>query len=466
MKALLYWLFFGFVLMAAAGNSGCANIVPPQGGPRDTLPPVLLQATPPDSTLNFSGSRITLTFDEYIDLQEVQNNLLFTPTFANNPEVLVKLKTITVRFRDTLDPNTTYIFNFGSAIKDYNEGNVLRNFVYTFSTGPALDSLQLNGKVVMAETGAIDTTLTVILHKNLDDSAVVKERPRYVARLDGTGAFRFKNLPPGTFALYALGDAGIARRYQNKTQSFAFADSAIVVSETTKPVTLYAYKEASGAPNAASTLKTSLPGLERNRLKFTTNVANGSQQDLLQDLEMTFEQPLRLFDSTRLSLTTDSTFQPAVYSVALDSAKKKLTIKTEWLEGTQYNLITTKDFAEDTLGQQLLKSDTLQFTTRERGDYGSLTLRINNLDTAHNPVLQFVQNGVVVSSGSIRSGFYHAELFLPGEYEVRILFDNNNNGIWDAGQFFGTKQQPELVRPIERRITVKASFDNDFDLAL
>jgi len=466
MKALLYWLFFGFVLMAAAGNAGCANIVPPQGGPRDSLPPVLVSATPPDSTLNFRGDRITLTFNEYIDLQEVQNNLLFTPTLANNPDVQVKLKTITVRFRDTLDPNTTYIFNFGNAIKDYNEGNVLRNFVYTFSTGPALDSLELAGNVVLAETGLVDTTLTVILHKNLDDSAVVKERPRYVARLDGKGAFRFKNLPPGTFALYALGDAGLARRYQNKTQTFAFSNTPVVISDSTKPVTLYAYKEAASAPAVASSLKSNQPALERSRLKFTSSVADGSQQDITQNLQLNFEQPLKFFDSSLISLTTDSTFEPTTYRVQLDSSKKKLTINTEWQEGTLYNLITGKDFAEDTLGQRLLKSDTLRFTTRQSSDYGSLTLRVTNLDTALNPVLQFVQNGVVVSSASIKSGVYQAPLFSPGEYELRILFDRNNNGVWDAGRFFGTKQQPEIVRPIERRITVKAAFDNDFDLSL
>src|SRR5688500_15629952 len=98
-------------------TAGCANIIPPSGGPRDSLPPVLISANPKDSTLNFKGNRIVLTFDEYVDIDNAQDNFLFTPLFETVPVVDVKLKTITVRLRDTLEKNTTYTFNFGNAIK-------------------------------------------------------------------------------------------------------------------------------------------------------------------------------------------------------------------------------------------------------------------------------------------------------------------------------------------------------------
>jgi hypothetical protein len=458
------------VLISISTGPGCANIVPPQGGPRDTLPPVLLDANPNDSTLNFRGDRITLTFDEYVDLTEVQNNILFTPTMDEPPEVQVRLKTIVVRLRDTLDPNTTYIFNFGNAVRDFNEGNVLRNYVYTFSTGPALDSLEVTGKVVMAETGAVDTTLVVLLHRSLDDSAVRNQAPRYVTRVNSAGNFTFKNLPAGTFAIYALGDAGIARRYQSATQAFAFADSPMVVRSGTAPVTLYAYKErppaAPPAVAAASPARGGRAATDNNRLRFTSNVVNGAQQDLLQDLVMSFEQPLRTLDSTSLSLTTDSSFQPVAYSLQLDSSRKILTIKTPWIENKLYNLITAKDFAEDSLGRKLLKSDTVSFTTRKTAEYGALTIRLKGIDSILNPVLQLVQNGAVMSSVPVQSGVYTQPLFAPGEYDLRILSDRNNNGVWDPGRFFGTRLQPELVRPVERRITVKASFANDFEIVL
>lgn len=116
-------------------GSGCANVIPPQGGPKDTLPPVLVHATPKDSTLNFKGNRITLTFNEYIDLADVQNNLLFTPLFETVPVIEARLKTLTIRIRDSLEPNTTYSFNFGNAIQDVNEHNPYRNYTYLFSAG-------------------------------------------------------------------------------------------------------------------------------------------------------------------------------------------------------------------------------------------------------------------------------------------------------------------------------------------
>lgn len=444
-------------------GSSCANIIPPSGGPRDSLPPVLVNAMPKDSTVNFKASHITLTFDEFIDLQDVQQNLLFTPTFEVNPLIEAKLRTLTLRLKDSLQPNTTYTFNFGNALRDVNEGNILKNFTYVFSTGPVLDSLQLSGKVILAENGKTDSTLIVLLYKDRTDSAVVKERPTYIARLDSAGRFRFRNLPKDTFALYALGDAGGGRRYLNKNQLFAFANQPVIPG-TTGPDTLYAYKEVPENKTSAAT-QTAAKTTTDKRLRFTANI-NNNQKDLLTDLTITFERPLRLYDSTKLSLTTDSTFNPVAHTAARDTSDKVVTVKTNWKEGTLYHLILDKDFAEDTLGRRLLKTDTLSFTTQKRSDYGNLNLRIRNIDTALNPVLQFVQNDAVVYSAPIKSGVLHIPLFVPGDYDLRILYDRNNNGKWDPGQFFGTKIQPERVKPIDQKITVKPDWDNEFERSL
>ncbi len=238
-----FLLLLGIAVYLVSFSTGCANIIPPSGGPRDSLPPRLLSAAPHDSTLNFRSDRVVFTFDEYIDdPQDLSNNILFTPIFEVNPEIAVKSRTVTVRFRDSLLPNTTYILNFGNALRDINEGNVLKNFVYTFSTGPVLDSLTLSGKVDLAENGKTDSTLIVMLHRNMEDSAVIKERPVYVSRVDAAGNFHFQNLPKGRFAIYALGNAGSVRRYQNPAQQyFAFSNEPVLTGET-KDVTLHAYR--------------------------------------------------------------------------------------------------------------------------------------------------------------------------------------------------------------------------------
>jgi hypothetical protein len=444
--------------------TGCANIIPPNGGPRDTLPPHLVTALPKDSALNFSANRVTLTFDEYVDLQDVQNNLLFTPTFEINPEVSVRARNVTVRFRDSLLPNTTYILNFGNAIRDINESNPVRNFTYVFSTGSVLDSLTFSGKVILAENGKVDSTLIVMLHRNLADSAVIKERPMYIARVDSSGRFRFQNLPRGTFAVYALGEAGMMRRYQDTVrQFFAFANEPVVTG-TTNDVTLHAYRapqrQTSGAPTA--TQNKGAAAADR-RLRFTPP---GGAVDLSEDYVLTFQTPLGRFDSSQVSLSTDSTFTPAAFRSFLDTSRTQVHIRSQWREGTRYNLILQQNFAEDTAGRKLLKSDTLNFSTKKLSDYGQLRLRIRGVDTARRPVLLFVQSDKVVLSAPIPAGVFTSRLFNPGEYELRILYDQNGNGKWDPGHFFGTRRQPELVQPIRQTINVKAAWDNEFERSL
>ena len=197
------FLFAGLIKLMTMG-SGCATIVPPEGGPRDTLPPVITEARPLDSNVNFTGNRITFTFDEFVRLDNIMQNLLVSPIPRVQPTVTSRLNTVTIRLRDSLEANTTYSLNFGNSIVDVNENNPLSNYTYVFSTGPALDSLRFSGKVLLAETGEIDSTLIVMLHRSPDDSAVINERPRYMAKLNGTGNFTFRNLPPGTFYVYAL----------------------------------------------------------------------------------------------------------------------------------------------------------------------------------------------------------------------------------------------------------------------
>lgn len=454
MKQVLSIFLIG-LLLALHTTTGCANIIPPQGGPRDSLPPVLVSASPADSTVNFRGNRIVLNFNEFVDLQEVQGNLLFTPIFENTPIVEARLRTLTIRLRDSLEANTTYTFDFGNALRDINEGNIARNFSYRVSTGPALDSLSLSGSVVDAENGKIDTTLIVVLHRSQDDSAVFKSRPRYVSRVDRNGGFRFQSLPAGSFAIYAIGDAGVLRRYTNPAQPFAFYNTAVRPGQDS--IRLFAYREPATPTPPRATAATGTAA--DRRLRFASS---GSQQDLLSDFTLTFERPLRSFDSTRLRLATDSTFTAAPpYRLVLDSTRKVLALQTKWIPNKQYHLILAQNFAADTLNRQLLKSDTVSFTTRRLAEYGAVNLEIKGIDTSNNPVLQFVQSEKVVFSAPIRSGRFVQQLFLPGDYDLRLLNDRNGNGRWDAGQFFGVRRQPEIALPFTQKLTIRPDRENE-----
>ena len=455
------------IFSTVINGPGCANIVPPQGGPRDTIPPVLLKSNPGDSARNFTGNKIVFYFDEFVDVQDVQNNLLVSPMAKINPVVDYKLREITVKLKDSLEANTTYTLDFGKAIKDITEGNIMKDFRYTFSTGAYIDSLELEGSVVMAETAKPDSTMIVMLHTSKDDSAVVKEKPKYIARLDGKGKFHFKNLPSKTFYIYALKDEGGMRRYMNEKQAFAFADQPVVLQTKNEPVNLYAYakKEAalvvmddpgSGKPKPAA-------GAEK-RLKFQTNLSS-NQQDLLGDLTLNFEAALKRFDSTGLRLYTDSSYQPVTdLKMLRDSLSRNITLQTTWRENTLYNLVLDKEFAEDSTGRKLFKTDTISFVTKKKSDYGSLKIRFRKLELDKNPVVQLVGGQGTVKSFPLTATEFNLALFNPGDYEVRILFDANKNGSWDPGQFFGSKRQPEKVILIGRKVTIKPNWTNEYDI--
>jgi Bacterial Ig-like domain len=462
---VFFLIILPFAIIALVFSSGCANIIPPTGGPRDTLPPVLMQASPPLYSLHFNTNRITLVFDEYLELNDARKNLIVSPVPKTDPVALSKLKTVTIQIKDTLEPNTTYSINFGRAIRDINEGNVLKNFTYVFSTGSHIDSLEFSGNVIVASSGKVDSSLIVILHRKLDDSAVAKDRPRYMTRVDTAGNFHFHYLEPGTYAIYALEDGGM-RKYTSKSQLFAFSDTPIVVQPNYTPVTLFAFNDTSGSKPAKKTTTVQPKKKEKDkRLMVEVSVDQG-QFDILHPFEILFKTPIKYFDSSKVRFTDEKFNDIKGYSYTLDSSYKKVTLHYQWPMDTRFNLIAQKNFAQDTSGNMLLKTDTITFRTKKESDYGTLRIRFYNLNVNRHPILQFLLAGEVKMTRPLRSRDLYEPLMQPGEYQLRILYDENNNGKWDPGQFFGGHRQPEKVVPIKLRLVVRANWDNEKDINL
>lgn len=463
---------FVIVLLAFAGavsmvsSTGCANIAPPTGGPRDSLPPKLVRVIPGDSARGFNARKVVFEFNEYVQIDNIQQNLLVSPTPKINPNVTNKLKTVTVAIKDTLEPNTTYVIEFGKGIKDVNEGNVLENFSYVFSTGSTIDSLEISGNVMVAETGLTDSTLIVVLHQNLDDSAVIKERPRYVTKLSPKGEFRFHHLPPGTFAIYAMKDEGGQRKYMTKSQLFAFADKHVNTTENNN-ITLYAYQERdTTSPKKPATPPKPAKADKDKKLRAALNL-NGDQFGLLDTMRLSFNQaPLSSFDSSKIILADDKGQPLSGFNIVRDTSNKFASLFYNWAENTPYKLILQKGYATDTLGNEAAKSDTIPFRTKKNSEYGTVQLKFINLDLAQNPVLQFVQGNQVKYSHVFTNRDFKAKLFTPGDYDLRILFDANKNGVWDPGEFFGKHIQPEKVLAVSRKVTIKANWDNEIDITL
>ena len=462
-KYISFILASGFFFISIFSGSGCANIVAPAGGPRDSLPPVLVSAIPKDSALKVDQQKVVITFNEFVELKNTSEQVLISPYPAKQPMIESKLRTVTVRLKDSLLPNTTYSIDFGDAIVDLNESNVLRNFRYIFSTGAQIDSNELTGKVVLAETGQTDSTMFALLYTKQEDSTVAKETPKYVARVDAKGNFRFTNLPAGTFYVYALLDMDGNKKYSQPIEQFAFLDSLIVVNANTKPVLLNAFAVEKEKPKAPPTVPQK--GNTVRTLLSTNNLESGAQ-DFLDSFKLSYLKPLRRFDSSKILLFFDSTKQVSNLFIKNDSINKKLIIYSTWKQGSNYQLFLNKEYATDTSGLTAAKNDTIEFRVKTEKEYGSVRIRFKDLDTSKHPVLLFYTNEQIVGSFPITGKEWYRKLYKPGTYQLGILYDTNQNGVWDAGEFFAKKKkQPEIVQKLNSALTVKENWDNELDLS-
>ncbi len=479
MRHLLYSLLFILFVTIVATTlfSSCANIVPPTGGPRDSLSPRLVSAEPKDSVTKFAGKRITLTFDEFVTIDNPQDNVIIWPNPKNPPEIEAKLREVTIRLKDSLEPNTTYTINFGKGLKDVNEGNVDSTFYYVFTTGTRLDNNTLKGKVFLAENGKTDSTLLVVLQTNLNDTAIRKNPPRYYTRLNGRGAFSFFNLPADTFNVFVVPN-DYTKRYDDSTKLFAFLPQPLIVSDTnTAPLTLYAYKEfkeedkkpvANTTANTRGTTKKTKTKKDSS-FKVTANFAEG-KQDFLKNMVLTFGDTLRSFDSAKFHFSdTNYNPLPGAISFTPDSTNTELSLAYKWKENTPYRLVIEKDAVTDSSGFTLANNDTIAFTTLRESDYGTIRMRFQNLDTSKHPVLLLVQNDKIVQSVPLTNFEWYQKFIRPGDYELRMLYDTNQNGIWDAGSY-DVRREPEVVKQLiyrnSNKITIRQNWDNETNISL
>ena len=456
--AQFLFITFSFIFYISL-LTGCANIIPPSGGPRDSLPPVLIQAFPSLNTTNFTGNKITLTFDEFVEVKSPQENLLVSPLPKGFPVVDYKLKTVTIKLKDSLKPNTTYSLNFGNGLVDVNEGNPLRNFTYTFSTGKYIDSNKISGNVMLAETGKIDTTLIAVLYSNLNDTAVLKTKPKYIARINGKGNFNFNNLPNNAFNLFVIPN-DYSKKYDDSTKMFAFMESSIQASTTPTTVRMLAYEEEKKKEKKADSQKPN-----KKKLTYSTSL-DGIKQDLLsKSIKLQFSNKLKSVDINKVRLT-DSSFKPIPsFEVVTDTSFSQILINNKWNAGEKLMLILEKTIATDTFGNNLDKTDTIKFEVNKAELYGSLKLRLSNIEMEKNPVILFYSNDVMKESRPLTNNELYFNLFYPGEYEIRILYDSNKNGVWDSGNYKKHKQ-PERVISLKNKISVKANWDNEADIVL
>lgn len=227
-RRLFSSLYVIAIISVIAGS--CAKISAPTGGKRDKTPPVVVKSTPVKGATNFRGKSVVISFDEYVVLDNINDKFMVSPPMKKKPRVFLKGKNVVVEFDDKLKDSTTYTFYFQDAIKDLNEGNILENYQFVFSTGSVIDSLSVTGNVYNAFNLEVPEKTQVLMYRELADSAVIKHLPDYISRIDQDGYFRINNVRPGKYRLYALKDDDNSKNYNRVEEDFAFLDSLVVVT--------------------------------------------------------------------------------------------------------------------------------------------------------------------------------------------------------------------------------------------
>lgn len=233
------FVLYTFLILTIA-VTGCAKRGNITGGLKDTIPPSIVRSSPANMSTNFTGNEIRIDFDEYIKIKDINKQLIISPPMETAPDIIPTgsaSKFIRIRIKDTLQPSTTYSFNFGQSITDNNEGNPYSQFKFIFSTGSYIDSLTVNGSIKDSYFRKTDDFVTVMLYEAneaFNDSTIFKERPRYVTNtLDSMVNYSLQNLKEGKYHLFALKDANNNYRFDPKADKIAFLPNTVSIPTDT-----------------------------------------------------------------------------------------------------------------------------------------------------------------------------------------------------------------------------------------
>jgi len=306
----------------------------------------------------------------------------------------------------------------------------------------------------------------VVLHPSGKDSAIFKERPNYYTKLNGKGQFGFNFLPKGNYQIFVLPN-DYTKKYDDSTKLFAFLDSPIRIETTKDSLQLYAFQGAKKPDKKKLSSTSKLPKKTGAILKYSKDF-DGSEQDILHPLHLIFETPIHFNDSFPIALCDTLNKKLEGASISIDNAHPEtVMVAYPWKLSTKYRLIIPQASIKDSINNILVKTDTLNFTTKNEEAYNSALIRITGFENLKNPILQLSQENKVKFSYPIQSALLNIKQLPLGEYTLTLLLDNNNNGKWDTGAFYGKqKLQPEIVKWFPTPLSIRANWDNEINLIL
>ena len=515
--------------------ASCAKKGRPSGGEKDVEPPKMLNASPKNYSTNFSGNEIKILFNEYVKLNDINKQLIISPPLKIKPLISPQSgasKYVKIKIYDTLQPNTTYSFNFGKSIVDNNEGNPYQYFKYVFSTGKTIDSLQLKGSIRDALSKTADSFVSVMLYEvdsTFTDSTVYTKPPRYITNtLDSATTFQFENLKAGKYQLLALKEESDNFIFNQKTDKIAFKKEFITIPNTDAHE-LILFKEIENY----RALRPKHERLNRIKFRYEGKATEGIDIKLVSDVTVesmvtkpidndtlnywfkpnleldslnfimrhqkeidTFTVRIRenvktdslVLRSVTKNLTLDGDYQigSTIPVTDIDASKieimdkdslvvpfkatlEKLTniinIKFDKTESQTYAFKMYPDAFTDFFGAT---NDTLVFkaSTKALSAYGNIKITLNNAPKTPLIVQLITTKGEVkyekFGTGIAVFDFVNVD---PSTYNLRVIFDDNNNQKYDTGNYL-KKLQPERIAYHPNAIEIRANWDVDEQFTL
>lgn len=228
---------FILLSLAAVVSIGCANRGGgPQGGPKDEVPPKVLESTPKNGAVNYTKPRVEIVFDEIVVLNNAFDKVVISPPQKQTADVKALGKRVKVAFQDSLLPNTTYTIDFSDAIVDNNEGNKLSGYSFSFSTGDAIDTLMMSGVLIDAVTLNPISNALIGIHSNLSDTAFTTKRFDRISKTNANGRFCIKNIKQGSYRVFALNDLSGDFLFDQAEEAIAFLDTVFTPTVENKIV--------------------------------------------------------------------------------------------------------------------------------------------------------------------------------------------------------------------------------------
>ncbi len=464
--------------------SSCASIQSLEGGLKDETAPKIISSTPDSAQLFVTNNKISIQLDEYVRLQNINNLLLISPSQKTPPTATVKGKTVIINLNDSLLPNTTYTIDINGSIIDNNEGNPL-NKKLIFSTGSYIDSLTHSGTIVIKQTNKPCNNCNIYLYTTNTDSTILLTKPDYIARTNEAGHYLFTNLPLANFTLIAIQDENKNTLLDAKELVSMYLP--INIDDTVKQLedTTYIFPYLPSERIKPSILKASSPGLIKISFKNQLNepilfkvndvpinpIVN-TQNDtftllytpnsdtsivsiyylsdtiILNHIESSIKkEPLILIDkldSKYIKLSTNQRIiklNPTKAIILQDTIKTTvdsivnvnniITIYGKFNKLKNTLIILDSSFVT-TISNTISLPDSLHIQKINESD-PKLTLNIKAL-SGKQQIIEIIQKEQVKEIIKITSDTIINVNHLPsGNYNIRVIVDNNANGIWDTG---------------------------------